>query len=78
MDLVGALVGTALAPGESVTLPVESACRQACCDAAACDGYSFDAGTAKLLGGAGCYLYVNITQLVPSSGYASGVYESTL
>ena len=78
MDLVGSLVGTALAPGESVTLAGEPACRQACCDAAACDGYAFEAESAKRAGLGGCFLYVNITQLVPSSGYASGIYRSAL
>ena len=43
MDLVGALVGTALSPGEPMRLPTEAACRQACCNAAACDGYAFEA-----------------------------------
>jgi hypothetical protein len=77
-DLVGSLVGTALAPGESVTLAGEPACRQACCDAAACDGYAFEAESAKRAGLGGCFLYVNITQLVPNSGYASGIYRSAL
>lgn len=82
MDLVGALVGTALSPGSISPVPSLEACRQSCCDAAACDGYSFASGDASLLpGGSGvasCFLYVNITQLVPSSGYSSGIYESTL
>ena len=77
-DLVGSLVGTALSPGEPVAQPTEASCRQACCDAAACDGYSFEAGTARFLGQASCYLYVNITQLTPVSGYVSGVRESLL
>ena len=76
-DLVGVLVGTALAPGEPVVLPSVAACRQACCDAAACDGYAFDASGGRL-GAADCFLYVNITQLVPVSMMASGVRESVL
>ena len=77
-DLVGTLVGTALAPGESALVPSEAACRQACCDAAACDGYSFEASVGRRLGSADCYLLVNVTQLVPSNGYASGLRESAL
>ena len=82
MDLVGTLVGTALSPGISVLQPSEASCRQACCDAAACDGYAFSSGDLAMglatIGGASCYLYVNITQLMPSSGYSSGVLLSTL
>jgi DNA-binding beta-propeller fold protein YncE len=79
MDLVGALAGTALAPGASVVLPTEDACRQACCDAPACDGYAYDASSAaRAAGAADCWLYVNVTQLVPSSGMASGVLRSVL
>jgi hypothetical protein len=77
-DLVGSLVGTALAPGEPLLAPSEAACRQACCDAASCDGYSFDASYGALNPHAHCYLLVNITQLVPSNGYASGLRESVL
>ena len=82
MDLVGSLVGTALSPGSRVLLHSDAACQQACCDAPACDGFSFASGDASLgQGGSGlasCFLYVNITQLIPSSGYSSGIYESTL
>ena len=77
-DLVGSLGGTALAPNQPVTHPSEAACRQACCDAAACDGYTFEAGAARLLGEANCYLLVNVTQLVPSNAMASGLRESAL
>ena len=77
-DLVGSLVGTALSPGEPVRVTSDTACRQECCDAPACDGYAFDADGAKWFGGAGCYLYVNVTQLVPSSTMASGIRESVL
>ena len=84
-DLVGALVGTALAPGESVLVRSEAACRQACCDAAACDGYAFDVGSLRIdarrhAGDAhsSCFLYANISQLVPVSIMASGIRESAL
>jgi hypothetical protein len=77
-DLVGTLAGTALSPGDAVGLPSEAECRQACCDAAACDGYTFDASAARRTGAGDCWLYVNVTQLVPNSGMASGVYRSAL
>jgi hypothetical protein len=81
MDLVGTLVGTALSPGSPILQPSESSCRQACCDAAACDGYTFSSGDLAGLSTAGatsCYLLVNITQLIPSNAFSSGIYESTL
>ena len=77
-DLVGTLVGTALAPGQAALVASEVACRQACCDAPACDGYTFAADLAMISAVAPCYLYVNVTQLIPSNGYASGMRESVL
>ena len=80
MDIVGSLAGTALSPGAPVPLPSESSCRQACCDAPFCDGYAFASGDMSFTNGgtAGCFLYVNVTQLIPSSAFSSGIYESTL
>ena len=80
MDLVGTLAGSALAPGAPTLVSSTAACRQACCDAPACDGFSFATGDASFISGgtAGCFLYVNITQLIPSSVVTSGIYESTL
>ena len=77
-DLVGSLVGTALEPNQPVAQPSEAACRQACCDAAACDGYSFDASFGMFNPRAACFLFVNVTQLVPSNNMASGIRESAL
>ena len=77
-DLVGSLVGTALAPGQAALVASEIACRQACCDAPACDGYTFAADLAMISAVAPCYLYVNVTQLIPSGRDASGVRESVL
>ena len=77
-DLVGTLVGTALTPGEATLVASEVACRQACCDAPACDGYSFSAEVALYHVSAPCYLLVNITQLVPNNSFKSGVLESVL
>jgi hypothetical protein len=69
-----------LSPGLPVSLSSEIACRQACCDAPTCDGYVFATGNVDFINGgpAGCFLYVNITQLIPNSGYSSGIYESAL
>ena len=80
MDLVGVVVGTAMTPGAPVLTASYAACRQTCCDAPVCDGFSFASGDASFVSGgtASCFLYANITQLVPSSGYSSGIYESTL
>ena len=80
MDLVGTLVGTALSPGTPTLVSSLGDCRQACCDAPACDGFSFGTGDASFIAGgaAGCFLYVNISQLIPNSAFSSGIYESTL
>jgi uncharacterized membrane protein len=80
MDLMGTLVGTALSPGSPILQPSESSCRQACCDAAACDGFSFAASElmTSATGSSACYLLVNITQLIPSNTMSSGVLLSTL
>ena len=84
-DLVGALVGNAWYPGSSFPSSSEAACRQACCDAPVCDAYTF--ATTDLLQFtlssptlppvAQCFLYTNVTALVPNSGYTSGALLST-
>lgn len=80
-ELSGAVVSATLATtGSALLLPSEADCRQACCDAPACDGYSY-AGELRALspsGSAGCYLFVNVTQLVPSVMMASGVRKTAL
>ena len=78
-DLVGALVGSAApAPGAPALVPSEAACRQACCLAPACDGYSFDTGALSFHAVSNCYLLVNVTQLAPNNNMASGLRESVL
>ena len=77
-DLVGTLVGTALTPGEATLVASEAACRQACCDAPVCEGYAFEASIALFQPAAPCHLYVNVTQLIPTSSVKSGVLESML
>ena len=80
MDLVGTLIGTALSPGAPTLVSSLVNCRQACCDAPACDGFSFGTGDASFVSGgmASCFLSVNITQVIPNSAFSSGIYESTL
>ena len=83
-DLVGTLTGNAWYPGTSLPAPSEAACRQACCDAPLCDAYTFAANDLQLLLSqssgnpvASCFLYTNVTALVPSSTMSSGALLST-
>jgi hypothetical protein len=78
MDLVGTLVGSA--PGQpSVGVASEAACRIACCAAGpTCEGYSFDTGSLRYHAAGECFLFANVTQLMPANMMASGVRESTL
>jgi hypothetical protein len=111
MDLVGTLVGSAIFPGQGFYTDSEASCRQACCDAAACDSFAYALGATSYymdvawrtaspsvtpsqtppfymglpaLGissgipsyGAQCYLFVNVTSLVPSNIMSSGVLTS--
>lgn len=71
-DLVGTLVGSAIFPSAAFLAPSELLCRQACCDAVACDAYSFASATLLVAAQAQCFLYVNVTALVPSSLVSSG------
>jgi hypothetical protein len=77
-DLVGTLVGSALSPGQPLLAPTEAACRQACCDAAVCHGYSFATAVAVAYATSNCFLLTNVSQLVPSNTMASGLRESVL
>ena len=77
-DLVGTLVGTALTPGAPALVASEAACRQACCDAPVCEGFAFELAATLHHSSAPCYLYVNVTQLMPTSSFQSGVLESVL
>ena len=78
-DLVGTLMGNAWYPGTSLPTSSESACRQACCDAPVCNAYTFASNDLQLLLSqsstnpvASCFLYTNVTALVPSSVVTSG------
>ena len=82
-DLVGTLMGNAWYPGTSIPSPSESSCRQACCDAPVCDAYTFSTGDLQqsfqqgLTQTAQCYLYTNVTALIPNSAFSSGALLST-
>ena len=75
-DLVGALVGNALNPSVGFAVggsgPAnEISCRQACCLAGpSCSAYAY---TPYTNGEANCFLYDNVTGLVPSSLMSSAV-----
>ena len=52
-------------------------CLVECCIQPACTGVAFNQGVVDATGGgAGCFLYANVTQLVPSSAFASALYGS--
>ena len=79
MDLVGTLVGSSTT--NPSRLASEESCRISCCSAPSCQGYSFalyDGVLLTLNAPVACFLYSNVTQLIPSSGYASGVLLSSL
>jgi hypothetical protein len=83
-DLVGAPVGGAArdAPGTPAWVTSEETCRVACCATAGCSGYSYtlhDPARRWLATPASlCFLFANVSQLVPSNAMASGVRESAL
>ena len=77
-DLVGTLTGNAWYPGTSLPSPSESACRQSCCDSPVCDAYTFASTDLQfamrqgLSPEAECFLFTNVTALVPSNTMSSG------
>ena len=83
-DLVGAPVGGAAreALGTPALVTSEETCRVACCAVAGCSGYAYVLhDPARRLAAAPaslCFLYANVTQLVPSSTMVSGIRESAL
>jgi hypothetical protein len=67
MDLLGSFLSVSqqLSP---------ASCQTVCCRLRSCQGYAFSQGSLDLGGATGaCYLYANITFLVPSSGFSSGL-----
>ena len=80
-DLVGTLVGANISPSQPSAAFIassEAACREACCLVRpACTAYTFMVSTLLLNpSGAQCYVYSNVTALVPNSGYTSGALQS--
>ena len=85
MDLVGSLLASlslTASPAESApaSLPLASlqrACEEACCHERACVGFSV--GTFLVVAGyENCFLYDNVTELMPSIAAASWVLHSVL
>ena len=85
MDLVGSLLASlslTASPAESApaSLPLASlqrACEEACCHERACVGFSV--GTFLVVAGyENCFLYGNVTELMPSIAAASWVLHSVL
>jgi hypothetical protein len=83
-DLVGTRVGGAARDtvGTPAWVTSEETCRVACCAVAGCSGYSYvlhDPARRWLATPASlCFLFGNVTQLVPSSVMVSGLRESVL
>ena len=75
-DLVGTLLGAS-----SFTTASEASCRLACLAAPDCDSYAFSTGVGVAIVATfgqqstlalPCYLYANLTALVPNSAISSG------
>jgi hypothetical protein len=80
MDLSGSLVGplSASAPGAVFLATTEAECLSACCVQPACTAYTFNyaLGLLSSSGAAPCFLYANVSTVVPISGYTSGALYS--
>ena len=82
MDLVGSLLSShsllMLPPQSALSRPpAQQACEEACCQQPGCVGYS----VGVFVPGAGfdnCFLYANVTELMPSAAFVSGVARSAL
>ena len=84
-DLVGALVGSAFNPGAGFSVSGSGAanefsCRQACCNAgSSCSAYAYSPYTSSFFsyygnyGEANCFLFDNVTGLVPNTMMSSAV-----
>jgi hypothetical protein len=79
MDLSGSRVGPSSNPGSALLVSSEADCVVACCDAwPECTAYAFEFSMALVTssGIAPCFLYTNVTYVVPASGYVSGAITS--
>jgi len=84
MDLVGSLlssVSLVVAPhvqnGDFSRPPVQQACEEACCAEPACVGYAAGAFV-PTAGFANCFLYANVSELMPSAAFVSGLARAAL
>jgi hypothetical protein len=70
MDLQGSFLASSLAPSATF-------CQSLCCGTPLCQGYAFSQGILDSVAAGGwladCYLYSNISFLMPSSTMSSGV-----
>lgn len=78
MDVTGTLVGPASSPGTVFLSTTEMDCLGACCVQPVCTAYSYHYELAlfSASGSAPCFLYANVSAVVPSSGFTSGALYS--
>ena len=71
-DLSGTLIKTTLQQYVPNAILTASDCQAQCCATPGCDSFTF-APFPALFGGYNCYLYANVTAVIPNSAYTSGV-----
>jgi hypothetical protein len=73
VDVVGRLAA------DMQLLRTERDCQRACCDTAGCVAYSFAALQVAMGGSfAPCFLLSNISSVVPSHSFTSGIFSAAL
>ncbi len=85
MDLVGTLLSSVSLVGASYNSqgaifarpPAQQACEEACCAAPGCVGYAAGAFV-PAAGFANCFLYANVSELMPSAAFVSGLARAAL
>ncbi len=82
MDLVGSLLSSRsllmLPPQSALSRPpAQQACEEACCQQPGCVGYSVSTSRPND-GFDNCFLFANVTELMPNTGVVSGLLRSAL
>ena len=82
MDLVGSLLSSRALIASSAQSafsrpPALQACEEACCQQPGCVGYSVSASRPND-GFDNCFLFANVTELMPNNAFASGLLRSAL
>ena len=82
MDLVGDLLSSRslVAPpgqGPASRPPAQLACEEACCQQPGCVGYSVS-GSRPNDGFDNCFLFANVSELMPNNAFASGLLRAAL